>query len=209
MTFAPFRFAALALALGAALGLGACNKPAPSAATGSGGGLTEEGYTMGNPAAKVQVIEFGSLTCPHCAHWEETVWPAFKAKYIDTGKVRYTFKEVLIHGQIDAAASLVARCLPADKYLQTVQAIFRAQPQIFAGDPRGALLRVAQSEGMSEQQFSACVADTKALQAVGARQDKIDNVYHVNQTPTFFVNGKPTDAVELDKLSAVIDPLLK
>ncbi len=208
MTFAPLRFAALALALGAVLGLGACNKSAASAAAPGGTGLSDDGYAIGNPGAKVTVMEFGSLTCPHCAHWEDVDWPLFKAKYVDTGKVRYVFKEVLIHPQEDAAASLLARCVPADKYFATVQAIFRSQPQIFAGDTRGALLHVAQSEGMSEQQFTTCLSDTKALQAVGARQQKIDEVYHVAQTPTFIVNGKTIDGVEMDQLSAAIDPLL-
>ena len=201
------------MALTAAVGLAACNKPASSgggSAPAAGAALSNDGYVMGNPSAKVTVMEFGSVTCPHCAHWEETVWPAFKAKYIDTGKVRYVFQEVLIHPPEDAAASVLLRCLPADKYLQNVQAIFRAQPQMFTppGDVRGALLRVAQSEGMSEQQFTTCLSDSNALQAVGARQTKIDEVYHVQQTPTFFINGKPSEAVEMEQLSAAIDPLL-
>jgi len=208
MTYAYTRLAALALAFGAVLSLGACNKAAVGAGVGGASGLSEEGYSTGNPNAKVTVIEFGSLTCPHCAHWEDAVWPQFKAKYVDTGKVRYVFKEVLIHPQEDAAAALLARCVPADKYFPTVQAVFRSQPQIFAGDTRGALLHVAQSEGMSEQQFTTCLSDTKSLQAVGARQQKIDEVYHVAQTPTFMVNGKTVDGVELDQLSAAIDPLL-
>ena len=117
-------------------------------------------------------------------------------------------KPGLIHPQEDAAAALLARCVPADKYFPTVQAVFRSQPQIFAGDTRGALLHVAQAEGMSEQQFTTCLSDTKALQAVGARQQKVDEVYHVSQTPTFIVNGKTVDGVEMDQLSAAIDPLL-
>jgi protein-disulfide isomerase len=208
MTPAPLRFAALALIAGAVLSLGACNRSVASAAGAGGSGLSEDGFAMGNPNAKVTVIEFGSLTCPHCAHWEDGDWPEFKAKYVDTGKVRYIFKEVMIHPQEDAAAALLARCVPADKYFPTIQAVFRSQPQIFAGDARGALLHVAQSEGMSEQQFTACLSDTKALQAVGARQQKIDDVYHINQTPTFMVNGKVVDGVEMNQLSAAIDPLL-
>ena len=208
MTFAPLRLVSLALALGAALSLGACNKPVGGSGAVAGNGLSEDGYAMGNPNAKVTVLEFGSLTCPHCAHWEEAVWPQFKAQYVDTGKVHYVFKEVLIHQQEDAAAALLARCVPPDKYFATVQAVFRSQPQIFAGDTRGALLHVAQAEGMSEQQFTTCLSDTNALQAVGARQTKIDEVYHVSQTPTFIVNGKTLDGVELKDLSAAIDPLL-
>jgi protein-disulfide isomerase len=210
MSTASPRLVTLAMALCAVVGLAGCNKPAAGSAAAPTGAaaLSDDGYSTGNPDAKVKVIEFGSVTCPHCAHWEEEFWPQFKAKYIDTGKVRYTFKEVLIHQQEDAAASLLLRCLPADKYLQNVQALFHAQPQMFAGDVRGAMLHIAQSEGMSEAQFTACLSDTKGLQAVGARQQQVDDVYHVNQTPTFFINGKTSDAVTMEQLSAAIDPLL-
>jgi protein-disulfide isomerase len=201
---------ALSLAFAAALGLGACNRAATAAAGGGGTGLSEDGYSMGNPAAKVTVIEFGSLTCPHCAHWEDETWPAFKAKYVDTGKVHYVFKEVMIHPQLDAAAALLARCVPQDKYYPTVQAVFRAQPQIFEGDTRGALLHVAESEGMTEQQFTTCLSDTKGLQNVAARQKAIDQTYHVNSTPTFIINGKVYDSgdMPISAMSQAIDPLL-
>jgi protein-disulfide isomerase len=204
------RLLGLTVAIGAALGLGACNKGASPAVGAAGDGLSEDGYGMGNTAAKVTVIEFGSLTCPHCARWEDEVWPAFKAKYVDTGKVHYVFKEVLIHPPLDAAAALLARCVPADKYFPTVQAIFRSQPQIFNGDLRGALLHVAQSEGMTEAQFTACLSDTKGLTAASDRERKVEDVYHVSTTPTFIINGKVYDSGEMpmDALSKAIDPLL-
>lgn len=200
------RLLSLTLAMGGALALGACNKPAGSAAAG---GLSDDGYSMGKTDAPVTVIEYGSLTCPHCAHWEETVWPAFKAKYVDTGKVHYIFREVLIHPQEDAAGALLVRCVPPDKYFPTVQAIFRAQPQMFTGDVRGALLNVAKSEGMSEQQFTACLSNTDALKGVTARQQKVDDA-KINTTPTFVINGKTYDSgdMPIDKMSAAIDPLL-
>lgn len=212
MTPSRLRILPLVLALGAALAVAACNKPGSAGAT-AGVGLSDAGYGMGNPNAKVTVEEFASLTCPHCAKWEEEVWPAFKAKYVDTGKVHYLFHEFLIHEQQDAAGALLARCVSPDKYFSTVQAIFRVQPQIFAGDTRGALLNVAQSQGMSEQQFQTCLSDTKALAAIGQRQQKAIDQYHVEQTPTFIINGKPVtyegELFSIDKMSAVIDPLLK
>jgi protein-disulfide isomerase len=116
----------------------------------------------------------------------------------------------MIHPQLDAAAGLLARCVPADKYFPTVQAVFRAQPQIFEGDVRGALLHVAESEGMSEPQFTTCLSDTKGLQGVAARQKAIDETYHVNSTPTFIINGKVYDSgdMPMTAMSSAIDPLL-
>jgi protein-disulfide isomerase len=206
-----FRLLSLASALVAVLAVGACNnKSGSTGAATAPTGLSDQGYSMGNPTAKVTVVEYGSLTCPHCARWEEEVWPTFKAKYVDTGKVHYVFREALIHPDLDAAGALLARCVPADKYFPTVQAIFRSQPQIFAGDTRGALLNVAKAEGMSEQQFNACLSDTKGLERVNARQKLVDDA-KINSTPTFVINGKTYDSGEMpmDKMSEAIDPLLK
>jgi len=206
---APLRFFSLAIMITAVLSMGACNKAGGGAGPGATG-LSEEGYTVGDAKAPVTVIEFGSLTCPHCAHWEDATWPAFKAKYVDTGKVRYTFKETLIHGPLDAAGALLTHCVDPSKYLPTVQAIFRQQQQIFANDMRGALLNVAHSQGMSDDKFNACMADTKALEAANARQEAIIKNYNVESTPTFIINGVVHNegAIEMDKMSAIIDPLL-
>jgi protein-disulfide isomerase len=203
----------LALAFGAVLAVGACNK------AGAGGtaaaGLSDDGYTLGDAKAPVTVIEYGSLSCPHCARWEEEVFPAFKAKYVDTGKVRYTFREVLIHPTLDAPAGMLARCVKPDKYFPTVQAVMRSQPQIFGtaeqpGDVRGTLLNIAKSQGMSEQQFTDCLSSTTNLQAAAARQQKVEDA-QIQSTPTFIINGKKYDSGEMpiDKMSEAIDPLLK
>ncbi len=206
-TRAPLRLLSLAAALGAVLAVGACNKAAKTAAAA---GLSDDGYAVGQAGAPVTVREFGSLTCPHCARWEQEVWPAFKAKYVDTGKVRFIFNETLIHPELDAAGSLLTHCVSTDKYFPTVQGIFRQQPQIFAGDMRGALMNVAHSQGMSDDKFNACMSDTKALDAVNKRQTAIDTTYHVTGTPTFIINGKVYDSGEMpmDKMSAAVDPLL-
>ena len=173
--------------------------------------MSDQGFSMGASNAAVTVIEYGSLTCPHCAKWEEETWPAFKAKYVDTGKVHYVFREFLIHPEQDAAGALLARCVSPDKYFATVQGVFRTQPQIFAGDTRGALLHVAQSQGMTEQQFQTCLTNTDALKKVGERQQKALDEFKIESTPTFIINGKKYDTgeISLDKLSEQIDPLLK
>lgn len=211
MTPAPLRLLSLGVALAAVLAVGACNKPGGGSATAAAGGdPSEAGYTIGAATAPVKVVELGSLTCPHCAHWEEEVWPAFKAKYVDTGKVQYTFHEFIIHPAEDAAGAQLTHCVSPDKYFPTVQAIFRSQSEMATGDVRGAFLRVAQSEGMSEQQFTTCLSDEKYLTVINARQQKLQDTYQVLETPSFFINGKKFEgAPTIEKLSEAIDPLLK
>lgn len=166
-----------------------CNKS--NTALGAAG---PEDMTMGNANAKVLVAEYASVACPHCAAFNNDVFPAFKAKYIDTGKVHYVFHEMLVGGQAEqalaAAGFLLARCAGKDKYFAVNDEIFHAQSQIFASqDLRGGLLRIAQSLGMTEPQFNACIGDQNALKALDARVQKAAKD-GVDSTPTFIINGE-------------------
>lgn len=181
--------AGLALA-GAGLGLSAC---------GGGGAVTDEDMSLGKADAPVTVIEYASLACSHCGKWNKEVFPAFKAKYIDTGKVRYVFREFATPPQeLAAAGALLARCAGKDNYFKVVDAVFHAQEEIFAtGDVRGPLLRVAQSAGMDEAKFMACVGDEKALKAFNDRWQKYARDAQIEGTPTFFFNGDKYDRGEM------------
>lgn len=175
----------LVAAVGASLTLAACNR------AGGGTAATAEDMTMGKADAPVKLVEYASASCSHCADFNETVFPAFKAKYIDTGKVHYTLKEMLTPPEPFAAAGfLVARCAGKDRYFEVLDNVFRSQREVYAsGDMRGGLLRVAQSAGMTEEQFATCVSDEKAAQALNERTMK--NAKDAPEgTPTFFVNGK-------------------
>lgn len=152
--------------------------------------------SLGNPKAPITFVEYASVACPVCGRWFKEVWPAFKAKYVDTGKVHYIFREMLVGGadEITAAASgfLLARCAGKDKYFQMVDAIFNSQPDLFS-DPRGVLLNIAKSAGMTESQFDACVGNTQAINALQARVDRNAKEGNVTATPTFVINGKAMD----------------
>ena len=176
----------LVAAAGASLALAGCNKGAGGAAASA------EDMTLGDPGAKVKLVEYASTTCSHCAAFNETTFPAFKAKYIDTGKVHYTLKEFLTPPeQVAAAGFLIARCAGKDKYFTVVDALFRGQQEMFqSGDMRGGLLRVAQSAGMTEEQFNACVQDEDALKSLNTRVEKAIRQDGISATPTFVVNGK-------------------
>lgn len=174
------------------LTLAACQKAGTNA-------VTTDDMSLGSPTAKVTVIEYASLGCPHCATWNNEVYPQFKTKYIDTGRVHYVFREALTGASSTAAAGfLMARCVGKDKYFQVVDAVFAAMPNPEAVDqPRPILLRIAQSAGLSEAQFSACVSDEKALNALQARWERYVTDDKINATPTFVINGKVFDKGEL------------
>ena len=177
---------AVAMAL-VMFGAAACSKG------GGGTALTQDDMDQGNAQAKVTVVEYASVGCPVCAKWQKEVYPAFKAKYIDTNKIHYVFREMLV-GQgpeiaVAASGFLLARCAGKDKYFAVTDAIFTSQQQAFEA-PRETLLNVAKSVGMSDDAFNKCINDDKAMQALQDRVDHHNRDDHVNSTPTFVINGK-------------------
>lgn len=192
----------------AAIGLAA----AACSPKGGAGGASADDMTLGNPSAKVTVVEYASVTCTHCAAFNEQVWPAFKAKYVDTGKVNYVFKEFLTPPESVAAAGfLLARCSGKDKYFGVIDALFHSQNELFqTGDARGMLFRVGRGAGLTDDKITACISDEKTLGELRGRVDKAINQDKISGTPTFVVNGKQMSGEQtLVALSAAIDPLLK
>jgi protein-disulfide isomerase len=184
----------LAVAGAAALALAGCHKGPASSAAGD--------MSLGPADSKVQVVEYASASCAHCARFNNTVFPAFKAKYIDSGKVHYTLREFLTPPEeVAAAGFLMARCASggdAKKYFNVLDAIYKNQDEMFqTQDYRGVLLRIAQSAGMTEDQFNKCVSDPDAIKALNARVQHAIDVDQIHATPTFFVNGKKTGEGEM------------
>lgn len=161
-------------------------------AVGQANGAVPDDMTLGNPKAKVTVIEYASVSCPVCGQWYKEVWPAFKAKYIDTGKIHYVFREMLVGGSgeqvIAASGFLLARCQGKEKYFPTVDAIFHSQPALFE-NPRDVLLNIAKSEGLTDEQFNSCVQNDAALKDLATRTQTNATRYNINATPSFVVNG--------------------
>lgn len=150
--------------------------------------------SLGNPKAKVQVIEYASLSCPHCAHFNETIFAPFKTKWVDTGKVRYTLKEMLTPPQqVAAAGFLMARCAGPAKYFKVVDEVFRSQPRWENGKIKAVFLEIGAANGVTEAQFNACLTDQKAQDALNVRAQRASQVDGVNSTPTLFINGKQID----------------
>jgi protein-disulfide isomerase len=165
---------------------------------------------LGNPKAKVTVIEYASASCPHCAHFNNDIFPEFKKTYIDTGKVRYVFREMLTEPvPFAGAAFLIARCAGPDKYFAVLDTVFHEQDAIYqSGELAGGLLKIASDYGLSKDQVKACTSDEKAVQALNERIARADHD-GVNSTPTFMIGDTRIEGAKpLTELAAVIDPLL-
>jgi protein-disulfide isomerase len=158
--------------------------------------------------APVTVIEYASVACSHCADFNNTVFPAFKARYIDRGEVRYIAREALTGDTgLAAAGFLTARCAGRDKYFKVLDDIYRAQARIYAsGSPQSALLEIAEGAGLSEPRFEACISSSAGLAALKARWSRAVRDEGIVQTPTFVINGKVREGeMSLAEISAAVD----
>jgi protein-disulfide isomerase len=167
---------------------------------------------MGSDKAPVTIVEYASMTCPHCAHFDETTFPELKKKYIDTGKVRYILREFPLD-PLAAAAFMLARCAgekDTGKYYAMVDTLFRQQNQWAVAKPIEPLLAIAKQAGFTKESFDACLANQKLLDDIQkVRQQAIDQ-FKVQSTPTFFINGSAhVGAFTVEDMSKLIDPYLK
>ena len=169
---------------------------------------------LGLAKAPVTVIEYASASCPHCARFNNNIFPDFRKKYIESGKVHYVFREYLTEPvQVAAAGFLLARCAGKDKYFQVVDEFFHGQAHAYeTGDIRSLILAAGGHAGLSESQIGDCLSDQDAAKALNARVERYATQEGVDSTPTFVVNGKklpPLDhEVTLKDLDAAIQPLL-
>ncbi|HVL43023.1 MAG TPA: thioredoxin domain-containing protein [Brevundimonas sp.] len=161
---------------------------------GGGAGAAAEGDMALGAAegAKVTVVEYASVTCAHCAAWQEQTWPAFKAAYVDTNKVRYVLRELPTPpANVAVAGFMIARCAGPDKYFDVVHGILASQNEWRAGvNPRDTLFRVGNGAGLNNQQIETCIKDPEGLKAAQARTEAAIKA-GVDGTPAFFVNGTP------------------
>jgi len=147
-------------------------------------------HILGNANAPVTVIEYASLTCPHCAHFHETVYPTLKTKYIDTGKVKFVFRE-FPRDPVDVGAFMLARCAPADKYFPMIDVLFDQQKNwAFTRESAKQLLMIAKQAGFTEDQFNKCLSDNKLAEQIRDIAKTAYEKFKVDSTPTIFINGE-------------------
>ena len=165
---------------------------------------------IGSDKAPVTVIEYASMTCPHCAHFEETTLPELKKRYIDTGKVRYVMREFPLDA-LAAAGFMLARCAGPDKYESVVETLFAKQADwAMVQKPIPPLMAIAKQFGFTEESFNTCLANQKVLDDIQAVRDHAVNKLGVNSTPTFFINGKRfVGDLSIEVMAKEIDPYLK
>lgn len=166
---------------------------------------------IGSAKAPVTITEYSSMSCPHCAAFGQNVFPMLRSKYIDTGKVRFVFREFPLDIKA-AAASMLARCAgkgDSEKYLGAVETLFKQQERLLA-QTRDTLIYVGKLHGMSPHEVDACEKDQALLDKLAADQRYAHETLKVVSTPTFFLNGvRLQGSMSFEELEDRIRPLLK
>ena len=148
---------------------------------------------LGKAEAPITIIEYASLTCPHCAHFDVTVLPKLKEKWIDTGKAKLILRDYPLD-EPALRAAMVARCAPADRFYPLIDTFFAQQEQwATSRDYRAALEKLVKLGGMSDKEFKACISDKKLEDQVAQSRLVASQQLGVDATPTFFINGKKFD----------------
>jgi protein-disulfide isomerase len=179
---------------------------------------------MGDEKAPVTIIEYASMTCPHCANFHETTYPELKKRYIDTGKVRFIFREFPLD-QLAAAGFMLARCGTQDagkgllasdpnagsnKYFAMVETLFSQQRDWVVQRPLQPLLSIAKQAGFSEQSFNECLKNQQVLEGIEEVRSRAAQKFNVQSTPTFFINGKiMRGSLTIDEFDKQLAPYLK
>jgi protein-disulfide isomerase len=164
---------------------------------------------LGSESAPVTIIEYASMTCPHCAAFEVGIFPKLKEKYIDTGKVRFIMREYPLD-RLAAAAFMLARCAGPEKYNPMIETLFQQQQKWAVREPIPPLLAIAKQAGFTQQSFEACMNDTALLNKIQQVRDRATTKFKVDATPTFYINGeKHSGEISMDELDKIIQPYLK
>jgi protein-disulfide isomerase len=164
---------------------------------------------LGAADAPVTIIEYASMTCPHCSHFHKTVYPDLKKKYIETGKVRFIFREFPLD-RLAAAASMLARCAGKDKFFPLIEAFFEAQNDWVVQKPLQPMFAIAKQAGFTQQTFDECLENQQMLNGLEEARARAAQKFNVNSTPTFFINGKLyRGALTVDELDKQLAPYLK
>jgi protein-disulfide isomerase len=162
---------------------------------------------MGPENAKVVVVEYASASCPHCANFHKETFPALKKEYIDTGKIRFIFRE-FPHNQPALAAFMLARCAPKEKYFPLIDMFFEQQETWLAAPLEG-LQKIAQLAGFTKESFDACLKNEEVAKGIIAVRDKAGNEFGVDSIPTFFINGELLKGnTSIEEFRKKLDPLL-
>jgi protein-disulfide isomerase len=165
---------------------------------------------FGRADAPVTVVEYASLTCHHCINFHVNTWPAFRAKYVDTGQVRFIVREFPLDA-LATAGFMLARCAGEAKWYPMVDVLYRTKESWgHAPNPADALLQISRQAGFTQDSFNACLSDQTLFTNIRAVSERGSKEFGVNSTPTFFVNGqRHTGALTLEEFDRILAPLLR
>jgi protein-disulfide isomerase len=219
VTYAAVIGVVVVAGLGAYAYFGGSASPLALASGGQSVEIKPTDMVHGSPNAPVTVIEYASMTCPHCAQFQKDIIPKLNKDYVDTGKVKVVFREYPLDGAA-RMASAVARCLPGDQYFSFIDLLFKNQMnwikdfdnnnQLTREDILEGLTQMGRFAGLAREKVQSCADDPKNLALVDGNWMEGQTKYNVNSTPTFIINGT-THAGEIpyDELQKIIDPLVK
>jgi protein-disulfide isomerase len=165
---------------------------------------------QGSASAPVTIVEYASMTCTHCAAFHEETWPKLKAKYVDTGKVKFILREFPLD-PLATAGFMLARCAGADKRNAIVDLLYTQQKNwAFVDKPIDALAALVKQAGISQADFETCLKNQGLYDQVNQTREGAAQKFKVNATPTFFVNGREmTGELPIEDFDKVLEPLLK
>jgi len=151
--------------------------------------VTQEDRVLGKPDAPITIVEYASMTCPHCAHFDKDVLPGLKKKWIETGKAKLVLRDYPLD-EVALRAAMMARCAPPARFYPLIDTLFQTQEQwALAKDWRGALEKTARLAGIGKKDFDACLANKGVEDQVAQSRLTATTALGVDSTPTFFVNG--------------------
>lgn len=164
---------------------------------------------VGSEDAPVTIVEYASMTCPHCASFHVQTYPKLKEKYIDTGKARLVFREFPFDDRA-LAAFMLARCAGEDKYFAMIDVLFEQQSVWATSDqPAKELFKISRLAGFTEETFNACLTNEEVAKGVHAVKDRAALEFGVRSTPTFFINGEELKGAQsIEKFGEMIDNLI-
>ena len=167
---------------------------------------------LGPATSPVTITEYASMTCGHCANFHETVFPKIKSEYIDSGKIRWIFREFPLDIKA-AAGSMLARCIARDdagKYFAVIDMLFKQQTDWVSKNTTETLMRIGKQAGLSQQAVEDCLKDQALLDKIAADQKFASEVLKVSSTPSFFINGEMVKgATSFEEFDKRIKALLK
>jgi protein-disulfide isomerase len=172
------------------MGMASAAPPPPAAADAQAPlQITRDDRILGNPDAPITIVEYASMTCPHCAHFQDDVLPEIKKQWIDAGKAKLVLRDFPLDEEALRAA-MIARCAPPDRYYAFADTFFASQSKwVGARDYREALARLARLGGMGKEEFEACLRNKRLEDSIVQSRLVASKELDVNSTPTFFING--------------------